>query len=74
MFHDCAEFTRASILLNLGGNSIRVRHTISCDADPVVGKGMMHAGDLDLCHMTPNAIQLAYAARECAMTLFRAPA
>ena len=51
--------------------SIRIGLTISCDADPMIGKGMMHAWDLDLWHMTGNAIYLAHAARQCAANFFR---
>ena len=55
-------------------DSIRIGLTLSGDADPVVGKGMMHARNLDLYHMTPNAIGLAHAARERPANLALDPA
>jgi hypothetical protein len=59
-------------LLRVG--SVRIRGTGFCDADAVVCKGVVHAGNFYLRHVTTHAIHLAHAARECAAALVLAPA
>ena len=75
--HDAAHlpqtiFALTVFLVPMG--SVRIGRISFCDADAVVCKGVVHAGDFYLRHVTTYAIHFAHAAGECVVALVLAPA